>query len=434
MRFIFLIALVVLTACSSLEFLGEGPPPPLPGERIAILKGNNQLLADPALAGIAVQLPDPFLNTAWPQAGGYPNHMMGHLSLGGGLRQLWKVDAGRGNDKQYILAAPIADQGRIFTIDVEAKAYALSLQEGKKLWVADLAPPKGGRAEIGGGGLALDGESLIATTGYGEVIALDVNDGKILWRKQVNSPIRAAPTITNGRILVITVDNRTLALSSKDGATLWTHEGINEPVTLLGAASAAADEGIFVVPYSSGELFGLRQDTGRVLWSDSLISPRRSNQLASLGAISGLPVLDKGLVVAIGHGGRMLGLEAKTGGRVWDQELGGTETPWVAGDFIFVQGSDGILRCILRRDGRVRWASLLPQGKDKDKPILYSGPILAGGKLFSVSSKGDLMMIDPYTGQIMGKHDIGEPVLIPPIVVNNTLLLLSVKGNLIALR
>ena len=104
------------------------------------------------------------------------------------------------------------------------------------------------------------------------------------------------------------------------------------------------------------------------MWQDALSRASRSTQLAALSDIDASPVIDRGRVFAIGHGGRIAALELSTGQRVWEQNLAGVSTPWVAGDFVYVVTLDGQVVCLTRGEGKVRWIVQLPKfKKDKEK-------------------------------------------------------------------
>ena len=96
-------------------------------------------------------------------------------------------------------------------------------------------------------------------------------------------------------------------------------------------------------------------------------------------------MIDNGQVFAIGAGGRMVALDITSGQRMWELNIAGISTPWVAGDWVFVVTSDAKLLCIYRQNGHVRWINQLPQfekPKAKKGDIEYSGPVLAGNRLF----------------------------------------------------
>lgn len=67
---------------------------------------------------------------------------------------------------------------------------------------------------------AFPGDQVYVTTGFGEVVALKAADGRIVWRKMLGKPFRAAPTLADGRVFVVSIDNELSALSATNGEIL----------------------------------------------------------------------------------------------------------------------------------------------------------------------------------------------------------------------
>jgi outer membrane protein assembly factor BamB len=59
-------------------------------------------------------------------------------------------------------------------------------------------------------------------------------------------------------------------------------------------------------------------------------------------------------VYIAGYGGQMAAIDARRGIRRWDIDIASTETPWVAGDFIYLLTTRGEVVALLRADGRIR--------------------------------------------------------------------------------
>ena len=428
----------LLSGCGLLpDWFGRQETPPLPGQRISVLSLQKTLEPDPSIADLQVRLPRPRVNPEWPQAGGRSSHAMHHLAVGETLAVAWRSSIGTGSSStRRLLAAPIVAAGRVFALDARSHAVALDAATGDRLWRASLAPAdeEGGGY---GGGVAFADNVLYAATGYGDVFALDPGNGEVVWRKQIGIPIRAAPTVSSGRVFVISYDNRLHVLAAADGRELWSHEGIPEVSSLLGAASPAVDGSLVVAPYSSGELVALRVENGRVSWSDSLARAGRLAELARISDINGAPVVDNGQVFAIGHAGRMVAIDLTSGAPIWDQLIASTELPWLAGDFIYLITLEAEIVCLWRRDGRVRWVTQLPRYKNEKNntdPINWSGPVLASDRLVVVSSKGDALSVSPYTGEILGHMRLPGGALISPVVAGGTIYILTDDADLIALR
>jgi outer membrane protein assembly factor BamB len=425
---------LLLGGCS---WFGDSDKPPLPGQRISVLQLESKLNPDPALAGDTVTVPAAERNDSWPQAGGNSAHSMGNLALAASPQEVWRGSIGDGSGSRLrLLGRPVVANGRIFALDASTQVGALDEATGKRLWQVDLTPPDT-RGSSFGGGVAVGDDLLFAATGYAEVVALSPADGTIVWRKHISSPARGAPTVIKGRVFAQSLDNQTFAFSAKDGELLWSHTGILESAGLLGGVSPAADAGIVVVPYSSGELFALRLDNGRSAWQDNLTAIRRAGALSGLSDIRGLPVIDHGQVLAVSHSGRTVAIDERTGVRVWDQEIGGVDTPWPAGDFVFVLTNDNELVALLRRDGRIRWAVPLTRYEDptdKSTVVVWSGPVLAGDRLWLTGSTGELIGVAPASGDIVTRIALPGPTFLAPVVANGTLYVLTDDGTVVAYR
>ena len=409
-----------------------------PEQRIAVLAESQQRPLENRAVDFQLSLPQQALSDSWPQVGGNTRHAPGHPALAGTLKKMWTADIGKGSGGYFkLLASPIAQSGVIYAMDSRGAVSAFDANNGKRLWRADTAPPKCSSDTIGGG-IALDGESLYATTGFGEVVAMNKTDGSVLWRQSLGKPLRAAPVVSEGRVFAISIENETRALDAQTGRILWDHAGIAESATLMGASSPAVDGDTVVVAYSSGELFGLRAQNGRVVWSDALASGARIGALPAIADIRGLPVIDGKHVYATSHAGRTASLNARTGAGAWDIDLGGMNTPSVVGNAVFMVTLDSDLVALERTTGRVAWVSELqkrekPKKKDS-KAVSWWGPVLAGGRLWITNSMGSLVSFDPENGSQLSSIELGDAFFLPPIVTGGTLYALDDDGKLYALR
>jgi outer membrane protein assembly factor BamB len=384
-----------------------------------------------------VTLPEAQRNPDWRQAAGSTSHSMQHLALPETLRLAWRTDAGTGASSSSALGGqPVVAGGTVYVLDAESQVSAISAADGRRHWQVDLTPEKEESGALGGGLAFADGV-LYAVTGYGEVFALNPADGKTIWMKHFGTPFRVAPTVSDGRIFVISYDNQMTALAAADGRVLWSHAGIAEDANLMGGAAAAVEAGIVVAPYSSGELVGLRVENGRVVWQDQLVRVARYTPLASLNEIRGSPVIDRGLVVAVSHAGRMVAVDLRSGDRIWERDIEGVETPWLAGEFIYIVTADAELLCLSRRDGRIRWISQLQRFKDEGKrsgQVHWTGPVLGGGRLILLSSHEQAVIVSPLNGEVVGRFELPGTATIPPLVADGTLYVLTDDAQLSAYR
>jgi outer membrane protein assembly factor BamB len=427
-------------AAGGCSLLKKGrPKTPVLGQRIPVLTSEGDVAVDPETARIPMVLPDPVANTEWTQSGGNAAKSVGQLALGTALGRAFTVPAGRGSSMTARLASePVVAGGRVYTIDTLGAVRALDAQTGAAIWASQTPyEERANTPSLYGGGIAYDNGRIFATNGLGYVSALDVRTGGIVWKVRPGGPLRGAPTVSGDAVYVMSQDNQIYALKESDGSTNWSQAASLEIAGVFGSASPAVGQGTVVAGFSSGELNAYRYENGRMVWQDALQRTSIRTSVSSLSDIDADAVIDRGQVIAVGQGGRMVSLDITTGQRQWELNLAGISTPWVAGDWIFVVTSDAQLLCIARNNGHIRWINKLPPFnhlKAKKGQIDYKGPILAGGRLIVVGTNGVMINIDPATGSFQSQTSAGAGISQGPIVANSTLYIYDDDGRLSAFR
>ena len=434
------VMIAVALAASGCSVFKRGKPSATPvlGKRIAVLSTEGDVQVDLATSALPMSHPPATPNDSWSQSGGNASKSMGQPALGNALAQAWMVQAGRGSSlTARLAAAPIAANGRVYTIDTLGAVRAFDAASGRLLWASQTPYEKGGVPSLFGGGIAYDNGFIYSTNGLGFVSALAESTGGVVWKVRPGGPLRGAPSIANGALYVISQDNQVYSLNETDGSTNWSQAAALEVAGLFGSASPAVGQGTVVAGFSSGELNAYRYENGRQVWSDTLQRTSIRTSVSSLSDVDADPVIDNGQVIAVGGGGRMVALELTTGQRQWELNIAGIATPWVAGDWAFVITDDAKLLCVNRQTGHIRWINQLPQfekPKSKKGQIDYVGPILAGDRLIVAGSNGVLVNIDPVTGSYQNQTNVGAGITVPPIVANQMLFVYDDAGRLHAFR
>ena len=428
---------MLLSGCGT--WFGEADAPPLPGERMSVLQHQRTVSPDPQTGVERIVLPPAVSNTDWPQAGGNAASAMHNLQAGEIGPPAWQVSVGTGTgSSRPEMPSPIVAAGRVYTVDTTNVVSAFDAGDGKRIWRVDLIADEDEDDDVLPGGIAYDGGRVFVTTGFGKVIALDPGNGKVVWRRNVGVPVHAPPTAGDGRIFVITVENQLRALNASDGSDAWPpYQALAEVARLLGGASPAVDGGIVVAPFSSGELVTVRADNGRSLWVESLAPSRRTDEISALAQIRARPVIDSGRVYAISAGGILAAFDVRTGQRLWDRDIGGLQSPWIAGQQLYQMANDGQLLCVFADTGRIAWVASLPifaNEKERSDPILWSGPVMAGARLLVVGTDGSLVTISPYDGKILDRRALDVRMTVPPVVAGGTIYLLDDRAKLSAHR
>ena len=405
------------------------------GERISIIAFDEQLNISDALKGVDFYLPDAVARTDWPLPGGTPEQSVEHLAAGANLDIVWKRGIGKGSDRRvHLTAPPISADGVIFTMDAEAGVSAHSVNGGAEVWSTNLALRDRRDREAFGGGLAYADGKVFVTSGYRFIAGLDAKTGALLWKTLVEAPIHAAPTVSGGRLFVVSTDNELLTVDTATGALGWNYQALVEPARILEATSAAISGDTVIAGFASGELIALRTGNGNDIWSEVLSRASRTNALSEIRDIPGRPVIYKGDVFAVSHSGVFTATDLRTGTARWSLPISGISTPLPIGDVVYVVSKPGEVICVSRETGQVYWIVDLNKDRKKKQRAAWSGPVLASNRLIIVSSTGELVALNPKTGAVEKTVKLGTPALLSPIAVNDTLYLLGDKGVLLAIR
>ena len=434
---------VSLAACSTVKgWTGkdedeEKTPPRLPGERLTVMSSQSDIAIDPALEKVDFRAVKVLENQSWPQRGANPSNALGAVKVSG-LKPKDSARIGSGEEWGTVLVtAPVVADGVVYAMDAKGYISAHRTENiDKVLWVSDV-PVVDEDEDILGGGLAVAGGQLFVSTGQGDVFAINAQDGSRIWKRGVGSPMRSAPKLQQGMIYVTTVDDQLFALDSANGAILWQHRGLGERVGFLSAVSPAIGENIVVVTYASGEIYGLAADTGQELWNDSLAMTVKTSATSVFTGFDGDAVIAGGVAFASSNNGLSAATHLLSGRRLWEQEISAADTPWLAGNYLFLLTSDAQVAAVYARDGRVKWVHKLDRYEDPErqrKPYRWFGPMMLGEQLAVFGGHGEMVLISPQDGMVTGTLDTPEGLRTAPIVADGAVYMITQDATLHVLR
>ena len=431
-----LLGVMALSSCSIFSSDKELPK----GERLSVL--NRSGVADIIHGKIPESSIIPAkLNYEWVQNGVNEMHTGGNLSINDEVSQVWSAEFGKGSSKRnLLLASPIVSGGKVFTQDVNGTVSAFDLERGRKLWKQKLKPQTLNENDNGlnGAGLTADSEAVYALGGFGSVFALDKASGNILWRKDLGTPLRTAPTVCGQKLLVQSLDNRLFALDIKDGNEIWKYNISAEDTVLAGNATPACSitENLVVVGFSNGEIQAFNADIGYPAWSVPVIDNSQISLSTGINSIKAAPIIDGQDVYAIGNNDLLTKVDYRTGEVEWSRKIGGTNLPWLSGNYLFVLTNNNELVALNKDNGKLIWSlSLLSEYPLKERSDIYlSGPIMAGSELLVTASNGVLYKISPTDGAVLSRTELESNTPLSPIVAEGYLIFTTDDAELKAYK
>jgi len=434
-----LAGICLISACTKEEVI-------LQGEREGIRDvlsetgGENALAsAEPLQGPLPLALPATRANADWTQSIASPGTRTAHPALSASPSLAWSVSIGAGDGRRgRITADPVVADGRVYTLDSQARVSAVSTG-GKVLWVRDLTPPNDNSNDASGGGLAHGNGMLYVASGFGLLTALDAATGEEVWQQNLRATGSGSPTVAGDLVYLVAGDEVAWALDAADGRIRWQLSATPDIHNVLGAPAPAVTDKYVVFAFGSGEIQGAFRQGGLRRWDTQIAGRREGYSASRVEDITSDPVVDGDRIYVGNHSGRNVALDLGNGERLWTAPDGPLSPIWPAGDSVFLVTDRNELLRISSEDGSRIWSHTLPFFT-KDKPkrqaeiFAHHGPIIAGGRLIVASSDGLLRFFDPVSGNPIGSSSLPGGASTNPVVAGGTLYVVNTKGQLLAFR
>ena len=429
----------LLAACNRGEEILEGERFEL---RAAIDAETGEPLAeadDLESVGAPFSAPSQSANASWTHKAGTPLHSIQHPALGASLTRIWSANIGQGNSRKHRISAdPVVADGRVFTLDSRAQVTAVGLN-GAVIWSRDITPASDKSDDASGGGLAVAGDRLYVTSGFGNLVALDAATGAEIWVQRLDAAASGAPTVSGDLVYAVGRDSRAWAVEAENGRIKWQLEGAPSPSGVVGGASPAATDRLAIFPLSSGEIVAALRQGGVRVWASSISGQRKGRVYARTSDVTGDPVVKDGVIYAGSPSGRTIAIDAASGERVWTATEGAMGPVWVSGGSVFLISDQNELVRLDGATGERIWGAELPlfvKERERRRKSIFAhyGPILAGGRLIVASDDGQLRSFNPTDGSALGSVDLPGGAASDAVVAGQTLYVVSGNGQLHAFR
>lgn len=268
-------------------------------------------------------------------------------------------------------------------------------------------------------------------------------NAKVLWHSSVDGVgdyySRIKPYIAYNKVFTGSRDGEAVAFDLETGDEIWSVD-LSDPENkrgffedkqkaLLNGGPVAGGKQVF---YGSenGQLFALDAETGALNW-----------QVKVKGEIIAAPALEGNTVVINTSSGNLTAYNASNGKELWlvaqdvpPLTLRGTSSPVVSNGGVFVGKPDGLLSVFILANGQAGWSSEIGQatGSTELERVIDvdSSPIILGDKVYSISSRGQLSVLELRSGAVVWQRDYSSYSSLA--IEGNTIYLTDVKGHIYA--
>lgn len=278
-------------------------------------------------------------------------------------RHVWKPDLIRVNekeeDKRASYGVPVVAEGIIFVGVYDGKIQAIEEDTGRIVETEVVSDD----FEIIGGPLINDGRLFIgASDGLLRSYSLEFSNQQVIfndeWEFEAGGQIWSTPVISNGIIIITSLDGNVYALRADTGELIWE----SETEGAVAATAMVHNDTVFVGSFDS-VFYAFDLSSGEVEWTFN----KASNWYW------GAAVVSESTVFVPSLDGNLYALDVNSGKKQWELETEGAivGSPAIVGDMIVVGSTDGEIRIAETKSGEILGSCDI--GKSIESPISSEG-------------------------------------------------------------
>ena len=185
-----------------------------------------------------------------------------------------------------ILSAPIiAEDGTVIVRTLDGKIYALNGTNGKRLWSYDQTVPS--LTLRGTSAPTIEGNIVLAGFDGGHLVALETSSGRVMWDTSITTAtgrseldkmidIDSAPVVVDGIVYVVTFQGQLAALTLNTGRMLWNKD-------MSSFAGFTIDGNNLYITDSKSVIWALDRLNGSPIWKQEGLLNRQVTGPASVG-------------------------------------------------------------------------------------------------------------------------------------------------------
>jgi outer membrane protein assembly factor BamB len=336
------------------------------------------------------------------------------------LHQQWSRSVGNGQGDTYNLLTPAIDGQTLFAADDEGLVLALNRENGDVIWKKELDLP------VSGGVGAAYGLVLVGTL-RGDIVALDATSGEERWRAKVSSEVLAPPAGNGDIVAVQTQDDKLYALDASTGEQRWMYEESMPVLTLRGTGSPVVTNRYVVAGLASGKVIALDSQRGLPIWEQQVAIPQGRSELDRMVDINGGLLLSGTTLYVATYHGRVAGLDLESGRVLWQRDA--SSYTGVAEGFnnIYVTLETGNVEAVDQSSASALWSNEDLARRQLSAPAVLSNYVVVG------DYEGYIHLLSQMDGHMSGREKLGNGgIRVRPLVDGDWMYVYGNGGKLAA--
>ena len=380
----------------------------------------------------SIVLSKPQNNLSWIMSNSNYQNFLGNLYLSGIDNIFLKKKAGKDKFSIYqTISSLLVYENNIIFSDDTGSIFNIN-ENGRIIWKKNIYK-KTYKKIYKSLVFAIYKNNIYIADNIGFVYSIDLKEGKIIWIRNYEVPIKSSIKVFDNKIFLTNQDNKIFCLSTDDGSLLWNFLSISSFIKSQNLLSiAVTKEGDLMAVTSSADVYKIKANTGKIIWSRNTADSLYSD--ATDFFVSSEIVIDDGKIF-FSSGFNTFSLNIINGETIWKQGVSSIATPIISGTNIFIVTDNGYFVILEKDTGKIISSSnILKILKRKKQKTQVTGFIMGSDKIYSMTLNGFLIATSATSGKPEYFRKIGGSNISPLVINNGRLYILTDESKILVLN
>ena len=238
-----------------------------------------------------------------------------------------------------------------------------------------------------------------------------------------------AMLINQGVVVIRTIDGQVIGLNVEDGKRLWNYASNVPVLSLRGNSPPVFDKQAVILGLDDGNLIALDLDNGQALWKQRMVISHGRSELERMVDIDATPKIADGVIYAVSFQGQMAAITVDSGTILWTRDMSSNIGLDVDHNQVYVVDNSSTIWALDRYNGASVWKQDKLKYRQLTPPTVYGDYIVVG------DFEGYLHWLARDDGRLVARIKMDKKgISAAAIVDETTLFVLGHSGILMALQ
>lgn len=335
------------------------------------------------------------------------------------VQKQWSRTIGKGTAESYLKLTPVVVGNTVFADAYTGEVMALNAQTGRTIWKINT------RLDLTSGLAAANGMVFVGTS-EGQIVAIKQQDGAPGWWAPMVNEVLATPVTAGNKVLVKDESGALQAFTTNNGKLLWTYTHDEPSLILRGSGSPRVFGNYAIAGFSSGNLVKLRLSNGSEVWNKAIIEGHGVSDIQRMVDIDVDPQIINGIIYVATYQGKIAAVNLTNGQMLWHHELSSYSGLAIANNTVYVSDDVGDVWAFDTKTGGVVWKQNALSNRNLTAPAIIGNNIVVG------DAQGYLHFMSQADGNFVARVRVARsPIIAPPVVVGNNVYAYTSNGKLV---